>query len=173
MIAIPIRRVQCVLTPGLARESRSGWTADYTNRKDGVRETYKLNNRTAIFTATDAGCVERIDNALLGAKLRAGLEGGDVWKVRNPPGPLSGTLRIMEAFQGHNIKVEFENRVNTFVVRLGQLTPLFSEGGGGTAGVTARVAARVAAGCEYSSFVERRRNGKGAYAPRQNAYCGS
>lgn len=38
----------------------------------------------------------------------------------------TGTLRIIDACREHNIKVEFENEANTFIVRLRQLSPLFS-----------------------------------------------
>jgi len=51
------------------------WNAVYDYRSDGVRKSYELNGRKAEFVASDAGVVEGVQNAVLGAKLRAPIEG--------------------------------------------------------------------------------------------------
>ena len=65
----------------ITAEDRSGWQAAYDYRKDGVRTSFTLNNKTAIYGISAAGRVQSVLNAQLGQKLRAPLENDTVWQV--------------------------------------------------------------------------------------------
>lgn len=57
-------------------ESRGGAQgASYSYREDGVRASHQGGSRTAQFTTTGAGFLEKVDNAFMGAKLRAPVNG--------------------------------------------------------------------------------------------------